>query len=84
MALGDDWPDLLTVREVAKILRVSTLTIKRWGKKGKLPPIRINSRGDRRYKKEAVLWLLGVISSGKSVDQVTPPTSVIPESIEQR
>ena len=53
-------PDLLTVREVAEILRVSPLTIKRWGKRGKLPAIRINSRGDRRYKKEAVLWLLGM------------------------
>lgn len=56
----DNLPDLLTVREVADLLRVSPLTIKRWGKKGKLPPIRINSRGDRRYKKEAVLWLLGI------------------------
>lgn len=56
----DDLPDLLTVREVADILRVSPLTIKRWGKRGKLPAIRINSRGDRRYKKEAVLWLLGM------------------------
>ncbi len=55
-----DLPDLLTVREVADILRVSPLTIKRWGKRGKLPAIRINSRGDRRYKKEAVLWLLGI------------------------
>jgi len=53
-------PDLLTVREVAELLRVSPLTIKRWGKRGKLVPIRINSRGDRRYKKEAVLWLLGI------------------------
>lgn len=53
-------PDLLTVREVAQLLRVSPLTIKRWGKRGKLPPIRINSRGDRRYRKEAVLWLLGL------------------------
>ena len=53
-------PDLLTVREVAQILRVSSLTIKRWGKRGKLPAIRINSRGDRRYKKEAVMWLLGI------------------------
>jgi len=53
-------PDLLTVREVAQILRVSPLTIKRWGKKGKLPAIRINSRGDRRYRKEVVLRLLGV------------------------
>ena len=53
-------PDLLTVREVATILRVSPLTIKRWGKRGKLPAIRINSRGDRRYRKESVLWLLGI------------------------
>ncbi len=53
-------PDLLTVREVAEILRVSPLTIKRWGKRGKLPAIRINSRGDRRYKKEQVLYLLGI------------------------
>lgn len=53
-------PDLLTVREVADLLRVSPLTVKRWDKRGKLSPIRINSRGDRRYKKEAVLWLLGI------------------------
>lgn len=59
----EDLPDLLTVREVSDLLRVSPLTIKRWGKRGKLPAIRINSRGDRRYKKEAVLWLLGM--SGK-------------------
>ena len=58
----ENLPDLLTVREVAELLRVSPLTIKRWGKKGKLPAIRINSRGDRRYKKEAILWLLGVES----------------------
>jgi len=58
-------PDLLTVREVADVLRVSPLTIKRWGKKGKLPAIRINSRGDRRYKKEAVLWLLGLQQKGQ-------------------
>lgn len=56
----NDLPDLLTVREVAQILRVSPLTIKRWGKRGKLPAIRINSRGDRRYRKEAVMWLLGI------------------------
>lgn len=53
-------PDLLTVREVSELLRVSPLTLKRWGKRGKLSAIRINSRGDRRYKKEAVLWLLGM------------------------
>ena len=56
----DNMPDLLTVREVAELLRVSPLTIKRWGKRGKLPAIRINTRGDRRYKKDAVLYMLGI------------------------
>lgn len=56
-------PDLLTISEVSGLLRVSPLTIKRWGKRGKLPAIRINSRGDRRYKKQAVLWMLGMTES---------------------
>jgi excisionase family DNA binding protein len=56
----DSLPDLMTVAEVADLLRVSKLTVKRWGKRGKLPAIRINARGDRRYRKEAVLWLLGI------------------------
>ncbi len=56
----DDLPELLTIEEVAKLLRVSKITLKRWGKKGKLPAIRINSRGDRRYKKSEVLQFLGV------------------------
>ena len=55
-----DLPDLLTIKEVADLLRISPLTIKRWGKKGKLPAIRINSRGDRRFRKTVVLKLLGV------------------------
>lgn len=62
----DNLPDLLTVREAAELLRVSPLTLKRWGKRGKLPAIRINSRGDRRYKKEQILWLLGMDPNNKS------------------
>jgi excisionase family DNA binding protein len=55
-----DLPDLLTLKEVSELLRVSPLTLKRWGKRGKLPAIRINSRGDRRYRKETVLAMLGM------------------------
>jgi excisionase family DNA binding protein len=56
----DDLPELMTLDEVSKILRVSKITLKRWGKKGKLPAIRINSRGDRRYKKQEVMRFLGM------------------------
>jgi len=59
MTLADDLPELLTIKEVAAFLRVAPITIKRWGKSGKLPPIRLNARGDRRYKKQSVLWILG-------------------------
>ena len=51
-----DLPDILTAREVAKYMKISVLTLKRWGKKGIfLPAFRINSRGDRRYKKEDLI-----------------------------
>jgi len=50
--------ELLTLREVASLLRVSMLTIKRWGKKGKIPFIRINSRGDRRFRREDILKII--------------------------
>ena len=53
-------PDLLTVKEVAQLLRISTLTVKRWGKAKKLKEIRINSRGDRRYKRQDIMEFLGV------------------------
>ena len=51
-------PQLLTVAEVSKIFHVSKLTVKRWGKSGALIPIRINSRGDRRYNREDIVKLL--------------------------
>jgi len=44
--------DLMTLKEVAKHLRVTVLTIKRWD--DRLKPIRINTRGDRRYIRENI------------------------------
>ena len=41
---------IYTVSEAAKYLRVSPITLKRWGDKGYFKPsFRIGSRGDRRY-----------------------------------
>ena len=51
-------PDLLVPREVAALLRLSPLTVKRWVKAGKLKATRINTRGDMRFDKNDVLDLL--------------------------
>jgi excisionase family DNA binding protein len=45
-------PKLLTIRQVAEILNVHVETLRRWDKAGKLKAIRVNERGDRRYKPE--------------------------------
>jgi excisionase family DNA binding protein len=73
-SIGDDLPELMTIQEVADFLRVSKITLKRWGKRGKLQAIRINQRGDRRYKKEAVLWLVGEMYK-KDTPAAAPNTS---------
>lgn len=56
----DEKPELLTLFEVSKLLRISPLTVKRWEKRLKNPliPLRINSRGDRRYKRSDINAIL--------------------------
>lgn len=48
----DKLPKLLTIRQAAEILNVHVETLRRWDKSGKLKAIRVNDRGDRRYKPE--------------------------------
>ena len=50
--------DLVTLRELASYFSVSTMTIKRWERKGKIKPLRINSRGDRRYLRSEIERLI--------------------------
>lgn len=45
-------PKLLTIRQAAEILNVHVETLRRWDKAGKLKAIRVNERGDRRYRPE--------------------------------
>lgn len=45
-------PKLLTIRQAAEVLNVHVETLRRWDKSGKLKAIRVNDRGDRRYKPE--------------------------------
>lgn len=54
----DNLPELLILREVAGLLRVSVLTVKRMCKRGELKFVRINDRGDRRFKKDDIISFL--------------------------
>ncbi|MFA5933421.1 MAG: helix-turn-helix domain-containing protein [Microgenomates group bacterium] len=45
---------LLTIRQAAEIINVHIETLRRWDKSGKLKAIKINKRGDRRYKPEDI------------------------------
>lgn len=45
---------LLTVNDVADILRLVPQTIREYSNKGLLKVVRINARGDRRYRKEDI------------------------------
>lgn len=53
-------PKLLTIRQAAEILNVHVETLRRWDKAGKLKAIRVNERGDRRYKPEDLEKLMKV------------------------
>ena len=55
-----DYPDLMTLSEVADILRVAPLTVKRWERQGKIPCIRITRRGDRRFYRDVIIKLFGL------------------------
>ena len=45
-------PELLTISEASKTLKVHPNTLRKWDKKGILKAVRFGQRGDRRYRKE--------------------------------
>ena len=54
MANDEQMDDMLTVREVARLLHVHTNTLRRWSDKGRIVAYRINPRGDRRFKRQDI------------------------------
>lgn len=46
--------ETITIREAANLIGVSTDTLRRWDKSGKLPAIQGMERGHRRYRKEDI------------------------------
>ena len=51
----EDKPETLTISEVAEILSVSAITLRRWDKAGILPAFRPPNRTKRRYHKKDII-----------------------------
>jgi excisionase family DNA binding protein len=66
MGNGQHISDMLTVREVARILHVHPNTLRRWTNDGRLRAYRITSRGDRRYKREDIARFLAELSEART------------------
>ena len=58
------FPELITLREAADILKVHPNTLRLWDKKGILVAIRIGEKGIRKYKKEDIIKLIDNNSKG--------------------
>lgn len=64
--------DLLTVSEVADLLRVDDTTVRRWVKQGALDAVvlpHVNERQAYRIKRETINKLLGESSSSQTTAQ---------------
>jgi len=55
---SEQMDDMLTVREVARLLHVHPNTLRRWSNNGRIRAYRITPRGDRRFKREEIARFL--------------------------
>jgi len=62
MGDGKHISNMLTVREVARLLHVHPNTLRRWSNNGKIRAYRINPRGDRRFKREEIVRFLAELN----------------------
>ena len=58
VANDEQMDDMLTVREVSRLLHIHPNTLRRWSNKGIIKAYRITLRGDRRFKREDIARLL--------------------------
>lgn len=69
MASEERLSNLLTLREVARVLRIHPNTLRRWSNEGRIRAYRINSRGDRRFKREEVARFVADLNGESGVLQ---------------
>lgn len=60
---SEQMDNMLTVREVARLLHVHPNTLRRWSNKGRIRAYRITPRGDRRFKREEIAQFLAELNT---------------------
>ena len=64
--------DMLTVREVCRMLHVHPNTLRRWSDQGKIRSYRIADRGDRRFLRQDVARFISELNAplnGEAADR---------------
>ena len=62
MANGEHMSDMLTVREVARLLHVHPNTLRRWSNNGRIRAYGITRRGDRRFERKEIVRFLAELN----------------------
>ena len=62
-------PEVLTAKEVAKLLKVSVRTVHAWRRKGKLRAIQLGGTGPYRFYADNLARFLGVATSHEPSDE---------------
>ena len=62
--------DLLTIGEVSKLFQIHRDTLRNWEKAGKLTPLRVGPRQDRKYRREDIQILADEMGSKLTLAQL--------------
>ena len=65
MTSENNMENMLTTREVAKLLHVHPNTLRRWADKGIIDTYRITTRGDRRFRSEDIVRFISTMNVRK-------------------
>lgn len=65
MGNGQHIDEMMTIRQVARLLHVHPNTLRRWSNDGRLRAYRITSRGDRRFRREDVARFIAELSEAR-------------------